>query len=158
MNKRLHYICYNLFFVLMTVIVSISKPTTAKAGEMTCDIKYNVFLPTFMFKGYETIIQNAQKIVQNTKFESQNCENFRKSVFDMSKLPKKYLEWIVSVYDTPKSKTKTTTIIHFKGHYLKINILKDGLYARVKITRPSKKEMNEITELKTEPSIVWLYD
>jgi hypothetical protein len=150
----------------MTVIVSISKPTTAKAGEMTCDIKYNVFLPTFMFKGYETIIQNAQKIVQNTKFESQNCENFRKSVFDMSKLPKKYLEWIVSVYDTPKSKTKTTTIIHFKGHYLKINILKDGLYAHVQISMASVLEVQEARDAEKDsdfkrgngPFIVWLYD
>lgn len=158
MNKRLHYICYNLIFVLTTIFVSVISEPTAKAGEKTCDIKYTVFLPAFMFSGYGSIVKKTKTIVQNTKIKSPECENFKKSVLDMSKLPKKYLELIVSVYDTPKSKTKTTTIIHFKGHYLKINILKDGLYARVKITKLSEKEKNEIPEQKTEPSIVWLYD
>ena len=166
MNKRVHYICYNLFLGLTAIFLSVTtNPTTARAEQPTCEIKYTVFLPTFMFEGYRSIVKKAQKIVQNTAMASQNCDTVRKTVLDIGKLSKDYLGMIVSGYNTPKSKVHTNTVIKLNGTYIKIHILKDGLYAHVQIAMASELEVQRAMDAEKDsdfrgngPFIVWLYD
>ena len=166
MNKRLHYICYDMFFGIIAVFLSfVTNQTTAMAEQPTCEIKYTVFLPTFMFKDYSSIVKKAQKIVQNTTLTAPNCDTVRKTVLDMSKLSEDYLEMIVSGYNTPKSKVHTNTIIKLNGTYIKIHILKDGLYAHVQIAMASVLEVRRAIDAEKDadfrgngPFVVCLYD
>lgn len=167
MNKRLHYICYILFSGLTAIILSFTTETTAAMAEQpTCEIKYTAFLPAFLFKSYSSIVKKAQKIVQNTTMAAPNCDTVRKTVLDMGKLSKDYLGMIVSGYNTPKSKVHTNTVIKLNGTYIKIHILKDGLYAHVQISMASVLEVQEARDAEKDsdfkrgngPFIVWLYD
>lgn len=166
MNKRLHYICCTTVSAITAIILSFTTGTTAAMAEQpTCEIKYTVFLPAFLFKGYRSIVQKAQRIVQNTTMASPNCDPFRKTVIDIGKLSKDYLETIASVYNTPKSKQHARTIIELDGTYIKIHILKDGLYAHVRIVQATAQEAQETSNSEKDfhfrgagPFIIFFYD
>ena len=113
-NKRLkrQNICYTLVFVLTAIFLSVTtETTTARTAKPACEIKYTVFLPAFMFKGYRSIVKKAQKIVQTTAMTTPSCEPVRKTVMDMSKLNEDYVKMIASTFDTPKSKQHTETVL-----------------------------------------------
>jgi len=172
MNKRLHYICYILFSGLTAIFLSFTTGTTAAmAAQPTCEIKYTVFLPAFMFESYSSIVKKAQKIVQNT-MAAPNCDTVRKTVMDMSKLNEDYVKMISSTFDTPKSKQHTETVLKFENMYIKIHILKDGLYAHVQIVPATAQEVQKaiqivkesdkregiVDNLQEETFVVWFYD
>jgi hypothetical protein len=173
MNKRLHYICYILFSGLTAIFLSFTTGTTAAMAEQPeCEIKYTVFLPAFMFESYVTIVKKAQKIVQATTMKAPNCDTVRKTVMDMSKLNEDYVKMISSTFDTPKSKQHTETVLKFKNTYIKIHILKDGLYAYVRIVPANMQEVRKaiqivkeadkqegiVDNLQEETFVVWFYD
>ena len=173
MNKRVHYICYNLFLGLTAIFLSVTtNPPTAMAEQPACEIKYTVFLPAFMFSGYRSIVEKARKIVQNTTMAAQNCDPVRKTIMDMSKLNEDYVKMIASTFDTPKSKQHTVTVLKFENTYIKIHILKDGLYAHVRIVpantqevkkaiqivKESDKQEGIVDNLKEKTFVVWFYD
>jgi hypothetical protein len=153
MNKRLHYICYILFSGLTAIFLSFTTGTTAAmAAQPTCEIKYTVFF-------------------QNT-MAAPNCDTVRKTVMDMSKLNEDYVKMISSTFDTPKSKQHTETVLKFENMYIKIHILKDGLYAHVQIVPATAQEVQKaiqivkesdkregiVDNLQEETFVVWFYD
>jgi hypothetical protein len=142
------------------------------AEQPACEIKYTVFLPAFMFESYVTIVKKAQKIVHATTMKTPNCDTVRKTVMDMSKLNEDYVKMIASTFDTPKSKQHTETVLKFDNMYIKIHILKDGLYAHVQIVPATAQEVQKaiqivkesdkregiVDNLQEETFVVWFYD